>query len=116
MYKPTSTEPFTLKFITKRITKCQGCKQKIREDDDDLPLPPNDLIIARMEQHPFVTGDGSVKIPSKTSNSHYHLRWKCLQLADAAFDPANIVTPTDVSAKLTPVHKEFLLNHFHYYL
>ena len=72
-----------------------------------------------MEQRPFVTGDGSVKIPSKlrqVRNSHYHLRWKCLQLADAAFNPANVVTPTDVSAKLTPVHKEFLLNHFHYYL
>ena len=109
VYKPASlTEPFALKFVTKRITRCQGCKQNIREDDDNLPLPPYDLIIARMEQRPFVTGDGFVKVPSKMSNSHYHLRWECLQLADPTFNPANIVTPSDVRAKLTTTSQRIL--------
>ena len=39
-----------------------------------------------------------------------------LKLADATFNPANIVTPDDVNEKITIVHKEFLSKYFHYYL
>ena len=52
VYRPsTSAESFKMKFINKRITKCQGCKRKLREEQDDLTLPPHDPVVARMEKH-----------------------------------------------------------------
>ena len=100
--------PFTLKFITNRISKCQGCKGSLRMPDNSLPTPPNDLIVSRMECRPFVAPDRSVKVPSKPSASHYHLSNECLTAADANFDPKAIVLPPDVKRRLTPQHYSML--------
>ena len=103
-----SNNPFTLKFITNRISKCQGCKGSLRMSDNSLPTPPNDLIVSRMECRPFVSPDRSVKVPSKPSASHYHLNKECLTAADTNFDPRAIVLPPDVKRGLTPQHYNVL--------
>ena len=63
VYEPprVNNNPFTLKFITNRITKCQGCKSSLRNPDNSLPTSPQDLIVARLECRPYVAADGSVK-------------------------------------------------------
>jgi len=107
VYQPNNEDiegPFSLKFITNRISKCQGCKGSLKRSDNSLPMPPNDLIVSRMERRPFVAPDGTVRLPSKSSASHYHLKMECLTAACASFDPRDIVTPPDVSKRLTPQH------------
>ena len=86
MHTPMGTmngnNPFTLKFITNRITTCQGCKGSLRMPDNSLPTPPNNLIVNRMKCRPYVAPDKSVKVPFKPSASHYHLSEECLKAAD----------------------------------
>jgi hypothetical protein len=75
VYQPSTTpHPFTLKFLTARITKCQGCKQLFRSSEH---TPPHDLIVARLECRPFVAPDGAVKVSTTAKNSHYHLCIQC---------------------------------------
>ena len=69
IYEPSTMHPFTLKFITPRITKCQGCKSSFRSPPSNSLQPPHDLIVARLECHPFVGSDGSVKVSSTAKNS-----------------------------------------------
>ena len=59
------THPFTFKFMTNRIHKCQGCKGSLRVADNSLPSPRDDLILSRMENKPFVAFDGR-KSPCQT--------------------------------------------------
>ena len=40
---------------------------------------------------PFASGDGSVKLPARVSNAHYHLQMDCLKLADPKFNPFSLV-------------------------
>lgn len=72
----SSSHPFTFKFMTSRIRKCQGCKGSLRMADNSLPSPPNDLIVSQMENRPFVASDVSTKIPAKPSVYHYHFNGK----------------------------------------
>jgi len=96
--------PFTLKFINNCISRCQGCKGLLRVPATTLPLPPHDLIVSRLECHPYLTPDKSVRIPKTPSNSHYHLRMECLIATDPEFDPHNLVLPEEVKEKLTSQH------------
>ena len=57
-----------------------------------------------MECRPFVAPDGTLRLPSKSSASHYHLKMECLSSACVSFDPRDVVTPPDVSKRLTPQH------------
>lgn len=90
VYQPSvSQNPFTLKFITSRISKCQGCKMLFRSGSS--LQPPQDLIVSRLECRPFVAPDGSVKVSSTAKNAHYHLRFECLTKADSSFSPQCLV-------------------------
>ena len=106
VYEPPkdTNNPFSLKFITNRISRCQGCKRSLRMSDNSLPTTPDDLIVCRMERRPFVASDGAVKVPAKPSAAHYHLNLECLTAAAANFDPSSIVIPPDIKKNLTPQH------------
>ena len=110
VYEPPqdTKNPFILKFISNRIHKCQGCKESLCMPDNSLPTAPDDLIACRMERRPFVATDGAVKIPAKSSASHYHLKMECLTAAAANFDPKGIVLPSDVKKNLTSQHYAML--------
>ena len=111
IYEPSTTHPFTLKFITPRITKCQGCKSSFRSPPSNSLQPPHDLIIARLECRPFVGSDGSVKVSSTAKNSHYHLKVDCLVRADPTFSPQRLVLTHEVKKNLAEIHKAYLLNY-----
>ena len=113
VYEPprVNNNPFTLKFITNRITKCQGCKGSLQSPDNSLPTLPQDLIVAQLECRPYVAADGSAKVLNKPSCAHYHLKMDCLVAADVKFKPCNIVVPLDVRKCLKSEHQE-LLNDF----
>ena len=40
--------------------------------------------------------NGSVKLPARASNVHYHLQMECLKLADPKFNPLLLVVPEEV--------------------
>ena len=73
-----SKDPFCAKFITERITKCQGCRSNFRHFAACSLYPPADLIACRLERRPFIGPDGSVKVPTTPRNLHYHLDSACL--------------------------------------
>jgi len=106
VYEPPKdmNNPSSLKFITNRISKCQGCKGSLRNPDNSLPTVPDDLIVSRMECRPFVASDGTVKMPAKPSASHYHLNVDCLTAASASFNPNSIVLPSDIKKNLKSQH------------
>lgn len=110
--RPTSLETiyfstsFYMKKITARIKKCQGCKQLFSVSSRQ---PPNDLIVSRLECHPFVAPDGSVKVPGSPKNSHYHLAKECLTNTDPSFTPSMLFVPDDVKTSLSQQHKDFFI-------
>ena len=108
VYKTSDTSPFTFKFINNRISKCQGCKSSLRMPDNSLPMVPDDLIVCRMECRPFIAPDGTVKVPSKPSAAHYHLKLECLSAASPGFEPSAIVLPAEVRQNLKPLHHAVL--------
>ena len=109
VYKsPVPNHSFVLKFITSRISKCQGCKQQFRQAAKQSLNPPHDLIVSRLEQQPFVASDGSVKVSSTPSNSHYHLKMQCLLNADPNFTIDTLIIQEDVKEKFLPVRKSHL--------
>ena len=77
-------------------------------EDNSLPLPPQDLIVSCLECRPFITPEGTVKLPTKPSCSHYHLKMKCLKAADPNFSPRCIVLPADVKKGLQAQHYAIL--------
>ena len=86
-----TSHPFTFKFMTSRISKCQGCKGSLKTAEGTLPQPPDDLIVSRMECRPFVAPDGTVKVPSKLSAVHYHFKMECLSAASLSFQNGMLV-------------------------
>ena len=103
-----SQHPFTGKFITGRISKCQGCGNKFRAVNPEI-RPPFDLIVSRLECRPyFCKQKQEVTTPKTPSNSHYHADFSCIRSADPTFQSTQLVIPPEVQSKLLPVHKEHL--------
>ena len=101
----SSPHPFTLKFITNRISKCQGCGYKFKEGDSVLQ-PPYDLIVARLECRPYFNKQKQEMVTPRTpSNAYYHLSTPCIIAGDPLFDPQRMVIPPDVADKLQDAHK-----------
>ena len=107
----SSPFPFTLKFITNRIQKCQGCQLQFRLPGVILQ-PPYDLIVCRLERRPFKNAAGELTTPWKPSHAHYHLDIGCIKAADSSFLPSSLAIPGSVRLLMQPVHKEKLFTQF----
>lgn len=96
VFEPTtSAYPFTVKKMTARIKKCQGCKQLFQDSSS------SNLVVSRLECRPFVSPDGSVKVPKTPKNSHYHLSMECLTNADPSFHPQKLQLPNELKVTLS---------------
>ena len=105
-----SPYPFIAKFITARITKCQGCGHNIRAGNTDLQ-PPHDLIVSHLECRPYYNKHRQeICTPNSPSNAHYHLNYYCIQAAEPTFCGINLSIPDDIKGKLKQTHKDFILN------
>ena len=62
----------------------------MRNPGASLPPPPHDLIVSRMECHPFIAPDMSVKVPKTPNNAHYHLHMECLTAVDLGSNQASV--------------------------
>ena len=70
------------------------------------------LLLLDGKNTPFVSGDGSVKLPARASNAHYHLQMDCFKLADPKFNPLSLVIPEEVKITLSFEFKEYLRINF----
>lgn len=112
----SSPHPFTLKFITNRISKCQGCGYKFREGESVIQ-PPYDLVVARLECRPYFNKQKQEMVTPRTaSNAHYHLSMPCIIAGDPLFDPQRMVIPPDVADKLQDAHKCYLSVYFNVFI
>ena len=103
--------PFTLKFLSNRIKKCQGCQLQFRQPGVSV-VAPHDLIVSRLEQRPYKNALGELITPLVPSNAHYHLELGRVMTADNTFTPSALSVPQSVLFQLQACHKENLLAKF----
>lgn len=110
-----NTNPFYLKEITTRIKVCQGCRRSLKSTKGELQPPPYDYYVARKERRPYsdrVTGQ--LRTPSRESDAHYHLREKCVKVAEPFFIRTSLLISEDLP--LTDTHKNHIASEFGIYL
>ena len=100
--------------LSGNIRVCQGYRGSLRAIDGNLPGPPHDIVIGRLERRPFRDPSGSIKTPTKASAAHYRLKLMCLRAADPSFVPSSIVVPSEVALVLNASHHQLLLFEFGY--
>ena len=84
------TKPFYLKFLTKQIKVCQSCRSNYEGANDTLGM-----VVARAERRLIVNPLTGLQFLTKESNSHYHARISCLQLALPSFQSKDLVVTED---------------------
>lgn len=91
---------------------CQGCRGGLRLANGEVPPPPFNLAIGRMEQRPYRDVNGALKTPTRPSTYHYHCRLACVRAAEPNFIPSTLKIPRDIFPLLSQPHKEHL--HFEF--
>jgi hypothetical protein len=96
---------FFFKWVTRRITVCQGkCGRPMRTQNGSLFSPPYDLCIARKEQRSYCKN--GQKHLGRVRDSHYHFKKSCVP------DASSIEVPGDVRARWGKNHRTQLENEF----
>ena len=107
------SSPFFLKALTGNIRICQGCRGSLRLADGSIPQPPFDLVVARMERRSFYDVTGAVRVPTRPSAAHYHLKLACIKAVDPHFLPSTqLQVPPDIIIKLTMKHRQYFAAEF----
>ena len=109
------TNPFYLKEMTTRIKVCQGCRRSLKSTKGELQPPPYDYCIARKERRPYTDRvTGQLRTPSRESDAHYHLREKCVKVAEPSFIRTSLLISEDLP--LTDTHKDHIASESGIYL
>ena len=101
----STVNPFILKFKTPHIRVCQSCRQDYNGQNNTM-----DLVVARAERRLVSNMTTGTQFLGKESNSHYHLRLACLQVADPNFTGNSIVIPSEVKNNLTANQKVYMIS------
>lgn len=97
--------PFNLWFISGNIAKCFGCGNKYVK-----PLvPPFDLCVQHREWRSYTPTAGAEQ-QSKFSPAYYHVNVMCICSKWPMFRQHNLVISSEVAARLTDVHKTYLIS------
>ena len=103
-----------MKFLTKQIKVCQGCRGGYYRNIDGSSLPPpHDIIVGHFdhqEYHDQLTGLSRV---SRESCLHFHLYLPCILAKYPTFQAHfHMQVPSAVMTKLKDAHKQFLRDNF----
>ena len=101
----TNRNPFFVKFLTKQIKVCQGCRKQFHDENTH---PPRDVIIARLERRIVSNPSTGAQVLTKESPSHYHPRLCCIHMVCPSFQKTNLVVPQELSLRLTAAHRVYL--------
>ena len=113
--RPGVDSPFWLVFIFGNVSRCNGCKGRIVRDANKKPLPPpDDIILGHKEYIVFHNPrSGNFEQSREQRNVYYHPWRTCIAPHFFNFDAQQHIMITDpVKAKLTSMHKDFLLREF----
>jgi hypothetical protein len=110
---PFENSGFFLKWVSRRISACQGkCQRPMRNEEGRIYPPPYDICLARKERRWYNSpADGTRKL-GKEGDCHYHLKKSCVGKADPPYQGENIVIPPQVRVRLTQIHKDVLRKEF----
>lgn len=108
------TYPFFVKVLAGNIRVCQGCRGSLRLTNGSVPLPPFDLVIARMEKRSYRDSSGVLRTPTRPSASHYHLKLVCVKAIEPNFIPTteSLQVSNDILPLLTLQHRQHIHQEF----
>ena len=105
-YYPHGVQPYVLKFLTKQIRICAGCRLGYC-NETEIPAAPYNICIAHEEPRQITNSRTSTPFTTKTV-AHYHANPSCIWMKDNTFIPESLQIPEDVEAKLQHEHRVFL--------
>ena len=112
----SSTTPgksFFVKFLSKHIRICQGCRSGYQRNLNGDPLPPpHDIIIGHFERQEYTDQVTGLAHLSRETCVHYHVSLQCIHAKFPDFQPTELSIPKEVFVKLNATHKLFLNNTF----
>ena len=101
-YSPHGSQLYLLKFITKQIQVCVGCRLGYC-DDSEIPPPPYNICIAHEETRQITNPHMGGPFTTKTV-THYHANPDCIWMKDPKFIALSLQIPPDVDARLQQEH------------
>lgn len=87
--RPKVESPFWIAFIFGNVSRCNGCKGKLKHHQDNTPLPPpDDLILGHKEFVIYINPKtGRFEQSWDKRNVYYHLRNTCVAPNFLDFNP-----------------------------
>ena len=104
------SKPFFVKFLTRQIKICQGCRSGYQRDHkgNSLPPPPYDIVIGHFERQQYCDRvTGLSRLPRETC-VHYHAYPPCIRAKHPTFQCNELHISAEVLANLSGSHKLFL--------
>ena len=99
---PFSPQPFTVARKIGLISRCYGCK---RNFDDDMNVPPRDLILRKMDLREWVDRNtGELKRSTHLVPTYYHLSIDCVRITYPVTQIRDILLHGEVKRQLTEQH------------
>ena len=74
-YRRNSSEHYSCHLLSKRVKRCQGCRQPFNHDSERL-------VLSRYESHPYYRPGHGQRISSR--NFYYHMMVACIKIANAS--------------------------------
>ena len=97
-YSPHGGQPYVLKFLTKQIRVCAGCRLGYC-NTEKVPAPPYNICVAHEETRQINNSHTGVPFTTKTT-AHYHANPCCIWMKDNTFKPENLHIPQEVDQGL----------------
>ena len=111
--QPQSNPFFVVKFLSKQIRICQGCRSGYQRGLNGDPLPPPyDIIIGHFERQQYSDQVTGLTRLSRETCAHYHAFPQCIHAKFPEFQPTELSIPDEVFMKLNATHKSFLNSTF----
>ena len=102
-----NTNAFYVKKMNSRIKVCQGCRGSLKSGNGVIQYPPFDYCVARQERRQFTDrNSGHLRMPSRETAAHYHLRVACIKTEEPSFVPGSLQISDELN--LSPVHEAYL--------
>ena len=109
-YSSHGMQPYVLKFLTKQIRICAGCRFGYC-NDVKVPDPPYNICVPHQEMRQ-ITNPHTGNLQVVNSVAHYHANPSCIWIKDHTFKPESLQIPPAIDARLLQEHRIFLLQYF----
>ena len=108
-YSTHGGQPYVLKFLTRQIRVCAGCRLGYC-NTEKVPAPPYNICVAHEETRQLTNSHTGIPFTTKTL-AHYHANPYCMWMKDSTFRPECLHIPQDVDQELQHEHQVFLFQY-----